>query len=68
MKIYQFQAKDSQLNLYLLYLVKISDVLLGNMKKTGLHVYVYHVLVDYDSANVDIVDIHKDLMKKLNAK
>ena len=37
------------------------------MKKTGLNDYVYDFSVDYDAIAVDdIVDIHKDLMKKNN--
>ena len=35
------------------------------MKKTGLNGYVYDFSVDYDAITVnDILDIHKNLMKK----
>ena len=38
---------------------------IDNMKKTGLHSYVYDFNVDYDATDVDdILDIHKYLMKK----
>ena len=37
------------------------------MKKTGLNGYVYDFSVDYDAAEVvDILDVHKYLMKKNN--
>ena len=36
-----------------------------NMKKTGLHGYVYDFSVDYDAIEVsDILDIHKLLMRE----
>ena len=39
---------------------------IDNMKKTGLHSYVYDFNVDYDATDVDyILDIHKYLMKKM---
>ena len=39
------------------------------MKKTGLYVYVYNFLVDYDNIGLDnILDIHKHLMKKHKIK
>ena len=39
------------------------------MKKTGLNEYVYDFSVDYDAiAVVDILDIHKYLMKKHDVK
>ena len=39
------------------------------MKKTGLYGYVYDFLVDYDSiVVVNILDIHKYLMKKTRYK
>ena len=38
-----------------------------NMRKTGLHEYVYDLSVDYDDIVVDdILDILKYLMKKSN--
>ena len=36
------------------------------MKKTGFNGYVYDFSVDYDAIAVDILDIHKYLMKKNN--
>ena len=37
-----------------------------NMKKTGFYGYVYDFSVDCDATDVvDIVDIHKYLMKKI---
>ena len=36
------------------------------MKKTGLNIYIYDFYVDYDATAVDILDIHKYLMKKKN--
>ena len=42
-------------------------LIVDNMKKTGLKGYVYDFSVDYDAIAVDdILDIHKDLMKKNN--
>ena len=39
------------------------------MKKIGLNRYAYEYSVDYDATAVDdILDIHKDLMKKHNMK
>ena len=39
------------------------------MKKTGLYIYVYDFSVIYDRIDVDdILDIHKDLMKKHDMK
>ena len=40
-----------------------------NIKKTGIHGYVYDFSVDYDNIDVDeILDIHKYLTKKDNRK
>ena len=37
-----------------------------NTKKTGFYGYVYHFTVDYNAIAVDdILDIHKNLMKKI---
>ena len=69
-KIYQFEAK-LMLNAYPLYLRNISeDFAVANMKKTGLHGYVYDFSVNYDSIGADdiFLDIHKDLIKKHNMK
>ena len=42
-----------------------TDWLVDNMKKTGLNGYAYDSSADYDAIAVDnILDIHKDLMKK----
>ena len=39
------------------------------MKKTGLYVYVYNFLVDYDNIGVDnVLNIHKHLIKKHKIK
>ena len=39
------------------------------MKKTGFYGYVYDFIVDYDAiAADDMLDIHKHLMRKHNAK
>ena len=41
------------------------DYSVDDMKKTGLHGYVFHFCVDYDATDVDdILGIHKYLMKK----
>ena len=37
-----------------------------NMKKTGFNDYAYDFSVDYNGVAVDILDIHKYLMKKNN--
>ena len=43
----------------------MKDWAVDNMKKIGLHGYVYNFSVDYDViAADDILDIHKYLMKK----
>ena len=39
------------------------------MKKTGLYVYVYNFLVDYDNIGVhNVLNIHKHLIKKHKIK
>ena len=65
-EIYKFKAKDSEIVATPLCLGNISkDWSLDNMKKTGLNGYVYDFSVDYDAtADDDILDIHKYLMKK----
>ena len=65
-EIIKFKAKDFEITIYPLCLGNISkDWSVDNMKKTGLKVYVYDFSVDYDAISVsDILDIHKDLMKK----
>ena len=63
-KIYQFKAKDSEINKYPLCLGNISKIFTANkMKKTGLNGYIYEFSVDYN-----IIDIHKYLMKKYDIK
>ena len=66
-EIYKFKAKDSKIIAVPLCLGNISkDWSVDNMKKTGLHDYVYDFSVDYDAIDVDnVVDIHKYLMKKM---
>ena len=40
-----------------------------NMKETGLNGYAYDFSVDYNTIDViDIVDVHKYLMKMINIK
>ena len=67
-EIYEFKAKDSEIVATPLCLGNISkDWLVDKMKKTRLNGYVYDFSVDYDAIAVDdILDIHKDLMKKNN--
>ena len=61
-------VQDSKINPVPLCLRNVSrDFSVNNMKKTGF--YVYGFSVDYDAIAVDdILDIHKDLMKKNNIK
>ena len=65
-EIIKFNAKDSEIVAYPLCLGNISkDFSVDNMKKTRLNGYVYDFRVDYNAiAVVDILDIHKYLMKK----
>ena len=64
-RIYQFKAKNLELNAYPLCLSNISkDFMVSNMKKTGLYGYLYDFSVDYHSIGVDILDILKYVMKK----
>ena len=67
-KVHKFKAKDSKINPVPLCLRNVlRDFSVNNMKKTGF--YVYGFSVDYDAIAVDdILDIHKDLMKKNNIK
>ena len=64
--IIKFKAKDSKIIATPLCLGNISkDLLVDNMKDTGLNGYVYDFSVDYNATDVDdIKDIHKYLMKK----
>ena len=65
-EIFKFKAKDSEILATPLCLGNISkDWPADSMKKTRLNGYVYDFSVDYDATDVvDIVDIHKYLMKK----
>ena len=67
-KIYQFKAKDSEINASPLSLGNISkDFAVDNMKKTGLHRYMYDFSVDSIDID-DSLDIHKYLIKKHDMK
>ena len=65
-KIIKFKAKDSEIKATTLCLGNVSeDFSIDNMKKTGIHGYVYYFSVDYDAVAVeDILDICKYLIKK----
>ena len=67
-EIYQFQAKNSEINETQLCLGNVSkDFSVDNMKETGLYVYVYAFSVDYNSIDLDnILDIHKYLKELQN--
>ena len=67
-EIYKLEVKDSEIVAASLYLENISKVWsVDNMKKAGLHSYVYNFSVNYDAIAVDVIlDIHKYLMKKNN--
>ena len=65
-EIYKFKVKDSEILVTPLCLGSISkDWTVDNMKKTELNGYVYDFSADYDAVAVDdILEIHKNLMKK----
>ena len=67
-EIIKFKAKDSEIIVTPLHLGNISkDWSTDNMKKMGFNGYVYDFSIDYNATDVDdILDIHKDLMKKNN--
>ena len=67
-EIHKSNAKDSEIEATQLRLANISNNWSAdNMKKTELHGYVYDFSVDYDATEVvDILDVHKYLMKKNN--
>ena len=45
--------------------VNCEDLSVDIIKKTGVKVYVYDFIVDYDAISIsDITDIHKYLMEK----
>ena len=64
----KFKSKDYEVYPHPLCLGNISrDWSVDNMKKAGVNGYVYDFGVDYDAIAVDeILDIHKNLMKKNN--
>ena len=65
-RIYQFKAKDSELNAYPLWLgITSKDFTVNNMNKSELCGCVYDFSIDYDNIDVDdILNIYKYLMKK----
>ena len=67
-EIIKFKAKYSEIVATPLCLENISkDWIVDNMKRTGFNGYVYDFSVDYDAIVVDdILDIHRNLMKKNN--
>ena len=70
-KICPFKAKDSEMKKYILCLGNVSgDFLANNMKKkTGLNGCVYDFSLDYRAFDtINIIDIHKYLMKKHDIK
>ena len=55
-EIYEFQAKDLEINAVLLCWGNVSkDFSVDITKKTGLHGYVFDFSVDYDSVDVEKV-------------
>ena len=67
-EIYKFKAKCSETLPTPICLGNIwKDWLVDKMKKSGLNVYVYDFIADYDAIAVDdILDFYKSLMKKSN--
>ena len=65
-EIYEFKAKDFEIVASPLCSGNISkDWSADDMNNTGFNGYVYDFNVDYDATDIDdIVDIHKNLMKK----
>ena len=68
-KITKFKAKDFEITAYPFCLGNISkDWSVEDTIKTGLKGYVYDFSVDYEAFAIsDIVDIHKNLMKKMTS-
>ena len=63
-KIYQFKGKDSERKPYSLCLGNMAnDFVVNNLKKAGLNRCEYEFSVDYNT--IDIITIHKFLMKKI---
>ena len=55
-KIYQFRAKDSEINTYSLSLRNIlKDFTVDNVKKTGLDGYVYNFSIGYNSIDAGYI-------------
>ena len=70
-KLYQFKTKDSEIKKHSLCLRNISrDVSANNMKKKAvLNGSLYDFSVDYRTFEIiDIINIHKQLMKKHDIK
>ena len=65
-KIYQFKAKDPEINPHPLCLRKIlKDFTINNMKKTRLKGVANFFSVDYNAINTNnILDIHRHLIKE----
>ena len=68
MKIYQFKAKDSEINVNLLCLGNASkDFKIDNMKKIGLYGFMHDFSVHYDNIDIsETKDIQKYFMTKQN--
>ena len=68
-ELYKFKAKDSELNAAPLSLGNGSNNFsVDNMKKTELYRYFDVLSVDFESTDVDILDIRRYSMKKHNIK
>ena len=69
-KIYQFKAKESELNAYPVCFGNIlKDFSNDNMKQIGLNIYVYSLLIDFGTNDVDYdLNIHKYSVKKHDLK
>ena len=66
-KVYQCKAKYSEIKYYALCLDNVSkDFKINNMKKTRLKGVVKFFSVDFNAIdNNNILDTHKDLMKRI---
>ena len=69
-KMYQYRAKDSEIKKYPLCLGNISgDFPANSMKKTELNECAYDFSVNYKTFDaINIIDMHKYLMKKDDIK
>ena len=64
-EIHKFEAKDFEIVPYPFCVGGLSKGFeVGYMRASGLIGYVYDFSVDYGAIAVDILDIHKYLMKK----